>query len=276
LTQTPSNTSRTFLRKFTPFLVLLCLTHILPPQSLAKPAAPTVLTAEGTRLYRVRVTSIHENLTSSYYGTQSVSLNATDSFGYEAVLSWNITFNDGQTWIFNSVQVSYDWNRTYTYGGMDWYTAWWIHPNVQLGSKVRIDGDVPATNNHPRTQPFTVTDLLSIDLNLKYYLCWQLIFTTSQQREQFYYDFYTGLLLKATSIVEDSGQPVHEINLTLESAFPSLPTLHILHHFWITYDSILIALIGASLTTLFVFYLIRRLREYRFHPSFIRNLKHKA
>jgi hypothetical protein len=219
---------------------------------------------------------MHQNLTSSYYGTQSVSLNATTSFGYQAMLSWNVTFDEGQTWTFNSVQVSYDWNRTYHYGGTDWCTAWWIHPNVQLGSRVRIDGDVPATNNHPRIRPFTVTDLLSIDLNLKYYLCWQLAYTTSQQKEHFYYDYYTGLLLKATSIVEDAGQPVHEIDLTLQSAFPSLLTHHILYHFWITYDSAFIALIGASLIASFVFFLLRRLREYRFQPSLIRNLRHKA
>ena len=216
---------------------------------------------------------MYQNLTSSYYGTQSVILNSTDSLGYHAVISWNITFDDGQTWTFNSIKVSYDWNRTYQYAGLNVYTAWWIHPNIQLGSKVRIDGDAPATNNNPRSQPFTVTDLLSIELDFKYYLCWQLTFTTNQQQEHFYYDFYTGLLLKATSILHDGDQPIHEIDLSLQSASPSLPTLHILHHFWITYDSILIALIGASLTALLAFFLIQRVREFRFQPSLTCNFQ---
>lgn len=276
MTQHISNTSRTRLLKIAPFVVILFLTIIFPLLLLARPTAATLLSAEGTRLYQVRVTSLYQNLTSSYYGTQSVSLNATESLGYRAVLSWNITFDDGQTWTFNSVQVSYDWNRTYHYAGMDCYTAWWIHPNIQLGSQVRIDGDAPATNNNLRAEPFTVSDLLSIELDFKYYLCWQLTFTTNQQQEHFYYDYYTGLLLEATSIVQDAGQPVHKIDLSLQSASPSLPTLHIVHHFWITYDSVLIALIGASLTALFVFFIIQRLREFRFHSSLTSNLKHKA
>ena len=271
----PSNTSRTLFVKLVPILVLISLILVFPSLSPAS-STSSLLSTEGSRLYRVQVTSIHQNLTSSYYDTQNVRLNATASFGYHALLSWNVTFDEGQTWIANSVQVSYDWNRTYNYGGNDWYTAWWIHPNVQLGSRVRIDGDVPATNNHLRICPFTVTDLLSIELNLKYYLCWQLTYSTSHQKEHFYYEYYTGLLLKATSILEDAGQPVHEIDLALQSAFPSLPSHHVLYHFWIMYDSAFIALIGASLITSCVFFLIRRLREYRFRPSLFHNLKHKA
>jgi hypothetical protein len=239
------------------------------------PASP-LLSLEGTRIYNVQVTSTHQNLTSSYYGTESVSLNATGSFGYQAVLSWNITYDNGQTWGFHSVQVSYDWNRTYQLAGIDWYSGWWIHPNVQLGSQIRIDGDAPATNNHPRLQPFTVTDLISLDLNQNYYLCWLLTFTTSQQHERFYYDFYTGLLLKATSTVENAGQPIHEIKMTLQSAIPSLLTLHLLYHIWITYDSILFAFVGATLSTLFVFYLIQRMRDYRFQASHACNFKQNA
>ncbi|MDO8056176.1 MAG: hypothetical protein Q6361_04885, partial [Candidatus Hermodarchaeota archaeon] len=89
MTQTVSNTSRTLLLKLIPFAIIMFLMLIFPSLSPARPASAALLSAEGTRLYRVGVTSMYQNLTSSYYGTQSVSLNATESLGYQAVLSWN-------------------------------------------------------------------------------------------------------------------------------------------------------------------------------------------
>ncbi|MFX1244358.1 MAG: hypothetical protein ACFE8F_05305 [Promethearchaeota archaeon] len=230
--------------------------------------SPTSVSAQETRIYQLRVITTYQNLTSSYFGTEIVSLNSTGDLSFEGILSWNITFDEGQTWLSDSVQVTYDWNRTYQYAGLMRYTAWWIHPSVQLGSQIQIDGDAPATNNHLRIQPFTVTDLISLDLDRTYYLCWQLTYNTNHQHETYYYDYYTGVLLKASTIVENIDQPVHEIYLTMESATPAPPSINPFHHLWITYNSFLLALIGASLVSLIVYYLLQRLRTQRFQTPF--------
>ncbi len=215
---------------------------------------------EQVRNYRLEVTTRYNNLTSAYQGILELNLNTTGFRSYIGHLTWNLTWDDGKTWSFNTASHLYAWNRSYQFAGLLLYTGWWIHPNIQVGDQIQIDGDEPATNNLLRTAPFIVTDLVSLKIRDNYYLCWQLSYSSSQsQFESYYYEFHSGVLIRATSILQDGNQPVHEIFIELVSAEPTLPTIHLLFHYWINYQSLILALIGATLLTLIFNYLLRHL-----------------
>ena len=151
-------------------------------------------------------------------------------------------------------------NRSYQFAGVLQYTGWWINPNIQLGDTVRIDGDAPATNNLLRATPFTVTDLISRQIHEHYFLCSQLSYESGQpQYETYLYEFHTGILLRAVSVILDGNKPAFEVNLEIVSASPPLPTIHLLLHYWINYHSLILAFIGATLVVFFINYLIQNL-----------------
>ena len=143
-----------------------------------------------TRTYQLQVISSNDNLSISYYGKEQLTLNSTGSLYYLGYLTWNLTWDNGHTWYADNTNYTYSSNRTYNYAGLNCYTAWWINPSIQLGEQIRIDGDLPATNNFLRIAPFTVTDLVSIEVAHQYFLCWQLSYSSgNRQHELYYYEY---------------------------------------------------------------------------------------
>ncbi len=219
-----------------------------------------------TRTYQIYVTSSNDNLSISYFGREQLTLNSTDAFSYLGYLSWNLTWDNGHTWYADNTNYTYSPNRTYNYSGVICYTAWWINPSTQLGEQIRIDGDLPATNNFLRIAPFTVTDLISIEVANQYVNCWQLSYLSgNRQHELYYYEYHTGILVRAVSLLRDSTQYVHEIYLELLTATPSLPSNSPILHYWTNYNSIILSLIGATLVALFFYYFLQRYRPR--HPN---------
>ncbi|MFX1564809.1 MAG: hypothetical protein ACFFCH_02340 [Promethearchaeota archaeon] len=219
----------------------------------SKPMSPNQV-----RNYHLMVVSRYDNLSSSYWGVVELILNSTATHFYLGSLTWNLTWDEGTTWTTNYASYTYSLNRSYQFAGLTLYTAWWVLPGLQLGDQIRIDGDAPVTNNFLRTAPFTVTDLVSLHINEAYYLCWQLTYFSNQlQSETYYYEFHTGILISATSLLFGGSRPVHEAHLWLSSSSPSLPQIHILFHYWINYQSIILAFLGATLVTVLFYYLIQ-------------------
>ncbi|MHA2314980.1 MAG: hypothetical protein ACXACF_06800 [Candidatus Hermodarchaeia archaeon] len=211
--------------------------------------------------YQLEVHTSYDNVNSSFYGTQQLTLNTISNFSIQGQISWNLTWDNGNTWYFENTTYVYSTNRTYQYAGLTCYTAWWIHPAIQIGDKIPIDGDVPATNNFLRLTPFTVTDLLSHEVNHQYFLCWQLSYDSpNNQHETYYYEYQTGILLSATSVRFEANQPVHEVWLELQTAEQPPPPIPPLLHFWTNYNTTIIAFIGATLVTFFVYYVLQRFR----------------
>jgi len=218
-----------------------------------------------TLTYQLQVQSSYDNVSRSFYGTQQLTLETTHNFSLEGQLSWNLTWDNGNTWYTENASYLYSTNRTYQYAGITCYTAWWINPAVQIGDQISIDGDVPATNNFLRLTPFIVTDLFSLEVNHQHFLCWQLSYDSPKyQHETYYYEYHTGILLSATSVQLEANQPVHEIWLELQSSDQPLPSIPPLLHFLTNYNSTLIAFFGATIITLFVYYLFSRIRP---HPA---------
>lgn len=219
-------------------------------------------TANQSRLYWLQARTIHGEDISSYYGFQQLTLNETSSFILQGQINWNLTWDDGKTWFSNNATFAYGLDRTYEYAGLRCYTGWWIDPTVALGDQIRIDGDPPATNNFLHTAQFTVTDLVSWELHQQYYLCWQLTYLTSTgQHEIYHYEYHTGVLVMATSVLQVASHPVHEVHVELRSSNPSIPTIHPVLHFWVNYNSFIFAFLGATLVTLFMHYTLQRARS---------------
>ena len=250
-------------------LLPLSLWSFLPVESTLSINTDSEYAAQDqVRYYRLAVTTRYQNLTSSYHGVLELALNATSFRTYEGRLAWNLTWDEGRTWSTDSVKQTYACNRSYQFAGLLLYTGWWIHPGIQLGDQIRIDGDAPATNSLLRTTPFTVTDLVSIQVQEAYYHCWQLSYTSSQpQYETYYYESHTGILLSATSLLYQGQIPVHEVNLYLLSASPQLPTLHLFLHYWTNHHPLILALTGATLVTLLVYYLIHYFNTPTTYPN---------
>ncbi len=214
-----------------------------------------------TLTYQLEAHTSYDNVNRSFYGTQQLTLNTIDNYSILGQLSWNLTWDNGITWNFENTTYIYSMNRTYQYAGLTCYTAWWIHPTIQIGDKIPIDGDVPATNNFLRLTPFTVTDLLSHKVNHQYFLCWQLSYDSpNNQHETYYYEYQTGILLSATSVRFEANQPVHEIWLELQTAEQPPPPIPPTLHFWTNYNTTLIAFLGATVVSFFVYYLLQRIR----------------
>lgn len=219
----------------------------------------TQYSSTQSRLYWLHVKTTHDELVTSYYGFQQLTLNRTSSSSFHGLVTWNLTWDDGNSWFQNNATYTYATNRTYEYAGLSCYTGWWINPAVVIGEKIRIDGDSPATNYFLRTAPFIVTDLISCEIQGQFYLCWQLTYLTQTgQQEAYYYEYHTGTLVKATSISHEMDHHLIEVVVELRAATPPIPTEHILFHFWINYNSLIFALLGATLVTLCIHNLLHR------------------
>ena len=239
-------------------LLLVFFWSFLPVGSTLSLNSDSASTSQDqVRSYHLAVTTRYQNLTSSYQGVLELALNTTGFRTQEGRLTWNLTWDEGRTWSTDSVMQTYAWNRSYQFAGLLLYTGWWIHPGIQLGDQIRIDGDAPATNSLLRTAPFTVTDLVSIQVQEAYYHCWQLSYASSQpQYETYYYESHTGILLRATSLLYEGQILIHEVNLYLLTSSPPLPTIHLFLHYWTNHYPLVLALTGATLVTLLVYHLI--------------------
>jgi hypothetical protein len=249
------NTRHPFLW-LTPLILLSSLTsNIQLAQTNTNPSITTQI-----RTYKLNVSSSNANLSTSYYGRVQIILNSTESSSYLGLLSWNLTWDNGRTWYADCTTQTYSSNRTYTFAGINCSTAWWINPAIQLGDQIPIDGDLPATNNFLRIAPFTVTDLISVDVNYQTLLCWQLSYTSgNRQHEIYYYEYHTGALVQAKSLLEDSSHYTLVMYLELQTATPPLPSNSPILHYWVNYNSLFFSFIGATFVAL-LFYLLLRLR----------------
>ena len=241
-------------------LLILVLSFVPVGIPLSNGSCKTQQIPEQTRIYHLNVSTYHDNISSTYHGYLELKLAAINSELYQGNLTWFLTWDNGLSWTTSSLALSYSGNRSYQFVGLLLYTAWWVPHGLQLGDEVRIDGDPPSTNHLLRTTPFIVTDLVSIQVHSNYYLCWQLSYeSTSAHHETFHYEFHTGILINAQSILIEEGQPIHEVYVELTSSYPSLPTLHPLLHYWTSYYSMILALVGATIVTLVANFILRHL-----------------
>ncbi len=244
------------------FILILTLSLSSVESTLQSGSISAQPNFEQIRIYHLNVSTHQNNISSSYHGYLELRLTSTDSQLCQGNLTWYLTWDNGISWTSYSVEYTYSENRSYQFAGLLLYTGWWIPPILHLGDEIRIDGDPPSTNNFLRTTPFTVTDLVSIQIHSEYFLCWQLSYGFSQQQhEAFYYEFHTGILVSAISILFEENQPAHEVYVELASISPAIPVLHPLLHYWTSYYSLILALVGASITTLMVNYLLRHLTK---------------
>ncbi len=261
------------LEHFQTILTLILILVFIQGQALSNQTANAINNHSSEiqiRIYQLEVTTRYENLTSVYSGIQQLTLNSTGPLTYQGLLQWNLTWDNGLTWQSYNSSFTYEWNRTYEYAGLSCYTAWWISPVVQPGDQIHIDGDVPVTNTFLRTSPFIVKDLVSFEVNQQYYLCWQLVYTSDRQYETFYYEFYTGMLIYAISILSQGSTTIFEAQIQLQSATPPPPSIHFLLHFWTNYNHIILALIGATATSFLIYHLLRKLREHKENQNYHR------
>ena len=151
--------------------------------------------------YSLDVNSSYANVSTHYYGSQLVVLESMKNGTFFGYVSWNLTWNEGATWQFFNTTYLYLPNRTYSHSNISLFTGWWIAPNVQIGDLIHIDGDPPALNFFPRSAPFRVSELTSLNIGSNHYTCWLLSYeTTSGQQERFYYEQWTGVLVNAENI----------------------------------------------------------------------------
>jgi hypothetical protein len=214
-------------------------------------------THEQLRIYQIAGTTHLNNLTHSYYGYLELALNTTDGSTYQGNLTWHLTWDDGISWVSDSAEYTYTENRSYQFEGILLYTGLWINPGISIGDRIYIDGDPPSTYNFLRSSPFTVTDLISYEIQSGCYLCWQLSYSSSEpQYETYYFEVQTGVLISATSRLFEGTQLIHEVKAELVSAYPHPPSINPLLHYWFANYSQILALIGATLVTILVRYLL--------------------
>ena len=213
---------------------------------------------EQVRIYQLTGTTCLNNLTNSYFGYLQLVLNVTSDHVYHGNLTWHLTWDGGTSWQSDSADYTYAENRSYHFSGVLLYTGMWINPGPQIGDQIYIDGDPPTTYSFLHTDPFTVTDLVSIETQSGWFLCWQLSYTLSDlQYETYYFEVQTGILISATLLLLEENQPIHEVNIELTSASPHPPTINPLLDYWITFYSQILAILGATIVTLFARYLLR-------------------
>lgn len=254
--------TRSYLKVIFGLVIILSLLHLASGNHSLTQGYLNLSFDVQTRTYLLQVHSTYDNINRSYYGTQQLTLKITNSSSIQGQLSWNLTWDNGNTWFAENASYIYFTNRTYQYAGLTCYTAWWINSAVQIGDQIPIDGDVPATNNFLRLTPFIVTDLISLEINQQHFLCWQLSYNSpSFQHETYYYEYHTGILLSATSIQLETNQPVHEVWLELQTTGQLPPPIPPLLHFWTNYNSSIIAFIGATVVTLLSYYFLQRIRS---------------
>jgi hypothetical protein len=229
---------------------------------------------EQVRIYHITGTSRVNNLTSSYYGYLQLVLNLTGDHTYRGNLTWHLTWNGGISWQSDSADYIYAENRSYHFSGILLHTGLWIIPDIEIGDQIYIDGDPPSTYTFLHTGPFTVTDLVSLEIRSGWFLCWQLSYTSSEpQYETYYFEVHTGILISANLLLLEGNQPIHEVDVELTSASPNPPIINPFIHYWVTYYSQILALIGATMVTLFIRYLLRHLHSSPLHTSKQRSLE---
>ncbi len=220
----------------------------------------TIATQPDTYLYTFDLYFSNSQRTNHQYGIQNVTLVPIDSTTILGYISWNITFDEGNTWQYTSLIKTYNVNRTYNYAGFLAYTGWWIHPTVKIGEQIPIDGDAPVTASFPRSGPFIVIELVTLKLDNQAFMCWLLTYELlNEHQERFYYERYTGVLLAAYSHRYQLGELNQSLNLELLSDSPLLPRADPLSELWLTYGSISVSFLGALLPTTAAYYFLRRM-----------------
>lgn len=197
------------------------------------------------------------------YGEETVTLRFAND-GVAGQVSSHSTWDEGESWTDIEEDYTYGEDRTYFYLSEWLYTGWWIDTYLQEGSMIYIDGDMPATNQFPRTGPFTVVEMTAITVGGVQYACWRLTFSSpaNGQSETFYYETRTGILVAAYS---DLYQPTLEKHMKIEilSTETPLPQADPLTLLWISYGSLALSVTAASAVTLGASYLLRVARRRR-------------
>lgn len=250
-----------------PLLVLL-LSITCPGTSASQSSAsdylPTFSSLE--HIYGVDVSSRYGNLTTHFAGLQVLKLQSLNQDTLIGHVTWNLSWDQGETWLASNITHAYDANRTYQCQGVALFTAWWIDPAVQLGQCIPIHGDSPATDYFLRDGPFVITDLVSLSLESGRYACWLLTYEAlGGQQERFYYERWTGLLIAAYSSQSNSPAQSHEVRLELRTATPPLPPEDLLTHLWLSVGPTLLSLGLAVLAATGTYRLLLWIPEHRFN-----------
>lgn len=244
-------------------------------QSAACDHSPTQSSLE--HIYRVDVRSDYGNVTTHFAGIQILRLQSLDLDTFTGCVVWNLSWDEGVTWLAVNVTYTYDANRTYRNQDVALFTAWWIDPAVQLGDRISIHGDPPATDYFLRGDPFVVADVVSLSLDASRYTCWLLTYDTQGgQQERFYYERWTGLLIAAYSSQTNLPVQSRQMRLELQTATPPLPSEDLLTHLWLTFGPALLSLGIAALAATSTYRVLRRLREHRLKEWLDREPEHNA
>jgi len=244
-------------------------------QSAACDYSPTRSNLEHT--YSVDVSSSYGNVTTHFAGVQTLKLQSLDLDTLTGCVTWNLSWDEGETWLAANVTYTYDANRIYRNQDVALFTAWWIDPAVQLGTRIPIHGDPPATDYFLRSGPFVVTDLVSLSLGAGRYTCWLLTYETqSGQQERFYYERRTGLLIAAYSSQTSPTVQSREMQLELQTATPPLPPEDLLTHLWLTFGPTLLSLGIAALAATSTNRVLHRLRGRRLKEWLGKEPEHNA
>lgn len=247
-------------------ILLLCITCLRTSagQSTNWYHLPTRSSLE--HVYSVAVSASYDNLTTHFEGVQVLRLQNLNQDALVGHLTWNLSWDEGETWRAINATYTYGADRTYRIQDVALFTAWWVDPEIQLGQRIPIHGDSPATDYFPRSGPFLATDLVSLTLKSGRYTCWLLAYETIDgQREYFYYERWTGLLVAAYSGQDNPPLQSRQVQLELQTANPLLPSEDLLTHLWLTYGSTLLSLGLALLAATGTHRLLLRVREHRFN-----------
>lgn len=244
-------------------------------QSAACDHSPTQSSLE--HIYSVDVSSSYGNVTTHFAGIQILRLQSLDLDTLTGCVTWNLSWDEGETWLAVNVTYAYDANRTYRNQDVTLFTAWWIDPAVQLGDQIPIHGDPPATDYFLRGGPFVVTDVVSLSLDARRYTCWLLTYQTQGgQQERFYYERWTGLLIAAYSSQTNPPVQSRQMRLELQTATPPLPSEDLLTHLWLTFGPPLLSLGMAALAATSTYRVLHRLRERRIKDWLGKEPEHNA
>ena len=244
-------------------------------QSVACGHSPTQSSLE--HIYRVDVSASYGNVTTHFAGVQILRLQSLGPDTLTGCVTWNLSWDEGETWLAVNVTYTYDANRTYRNQDVTLFTGWWIDPTVRLGDRMSIHGDPPATDYFLRGGPFVVTDVVSLSLDAGRYTCWLLTYETQGgQQERFYYERWTGLLIAAYSSQTNSPVQSRQMRLELQTATPPLPSEDLLTHLWLTFGSTLLSLGIAVLAATSTYRVLHRLREHRIKDWLGKEPEHNA
>ena len=256
-------------------LFLLVSLSTSATQSVTCGHSPTESSLE--HIYRVDVSSAYGNVTTHFTGIQILRLQSLDLDTFTGCVTWNLSWDEGRTWLAMNVTYTYDANRIYRNQDVALFTAWWIDPAVQLGDRISIHGEPPATDYFLRGGPFMVTDLVSLSLDAGHYTCWLLTYETQGgQQEHFYYERWTGLLIAAYSSQTNPPVQSRQMQLELQGASPSLPSEDPLTHLWLTFGSTFLSLGIAALAATSTYRVLHRLREHRLKEWLDEEPEHNA